>query len=347
MNAVDQLGYTQQPPGAGANSVQTLSKLWAKKYVQKLIEPEAAWEVSSKGMRTITAQRLLESLRSSSAQAWTTTEKLLSNEVKRHGINYRLIDPWEIAKDAHGVYEQILLSYAAQANPQRLCFAIASALGSIRQKYTAVDCRIIGFVSLQFHYTGQLLLKPLPRQEQVTLSNYFKIIDDHLYMPLQRAYNAAAKHDYNSPALEVVRQWLPAISEIAERVAERVSELNPNYYCRSGKLDEQTVKTSSIRDIEMFQIYLLVCILENSVAAIHHELFPLCVMLYPMLKVQWELVRQMLHLIGIELRERLTPPQQALFMPYLRVLWEMFSPEIFPESLEDNNSENVAEFCCG
>jgi hypothetical protein len=99
---------------------------------------------------------------------------------------------------------------------------------------------------------------------------------------------------------------------------------------------------SSIRDVEMFQVYLWICVLENSIAAIQQELFPLCVMLYPPLKVRWELVRQMLHLLGNELQTRLTPPQQALFMPYFQSLWELFSPDVFPETLDDDAPDELA-----
>lgn len=92
----------------------------------------------------------------------------------------------------------------------------------------------------------------------------------------------------------------------------------------------------------MFQVYLWICVLENSIAAIQQELFPLCVMLYPPLKVRWELVRQMLHLIGNELQTRLTPQQQALFMPYFQSLWELFSPDVFPETLEPETPDELA-----
>jgi hypothetical protein len=347
MNSVNGLAYFQKSQEVEANSIPTLSKLWAKKYVQKLIEPEDAWEVNSKGGRTITAQRLLQSLRSASAQAWIKTENLLSKEVKRHGINYKLIDPWEIAKDAHCIYEQILLSYTTQVSAPHLCVSISSALGRIRQKYTKIDPRVIGFVSMQFHYTGQLLLEPLSQQEQVNVGDYFKIIDDHLYMPLHRAYNAAAKHDYHSPILQTIRQLLPASTEIARKIAMRALELYPNYRCYSGTLGEHTVKISSVRDVEMFQIYLWVCVLENSIAAIQHELFPLCVMLYPTLKVRWELVRHMIHLMGIELQRHLKPQQLSLFLPYFQALWEMFSPEVFPDSLEDDGLNKSAGCPCG
>jgi hypothetical protein len=82
-----------------------------------------------------------------------------------------------------------------------LAKAISSDVGGMRQKYTKNDPRVIGFVSMQFHYTSQVLLNQLSPLERAIVSAYFKVIDDHLYMPLQRAYTAAAKLDYESPAL--------------------------------------------------------------------------------------------------------------------------------------------------
>ncbi|MEH2133390.1 MAG: hypothetical protein V7K86_22735, partial [Nostoc sp.] len=61
------------------------------------------------------------------------------------------------------------------------------------------------------------------------------------------------------------------------------------------------------------------------------ELFPLCVMLYPRLKVQWEVVRQMLHLLRQEINISLTSQEAETLMPYFQVLWDMFSPEVFAE----------------
>lgn len=327
-------------------SAASLTKQWAKKYLQQLIDPDDFWEASSQGTRSLIAQRLLQSIRSINLQAWTKTEILLSKEVRRHGINYKLIDPYEIARDVYHIYEQVLSAYAEEQTPQRLCVVIACDVGSIRQKYTALDPRVIGFVSMQFHYCGQLLLEPLCQQDQLTLGNYFKVIDDHLYMPLHRFYEVAARYEYNSPVLESIRQLLLPSSEIARKIATRMIELYPNYSCYSGLLSEPTVKISSVRDIEMFQVYLWVCVLEHSVAAIQQELFPLCVMLYPPLKVRWELVRQMLHLIGMELKKRLEPQQVSLFMPYFQSLWELFSPEVFPDSLEDEGLDKSGGCHC-
>jgi hypothetical protein len=45
-------------------------------------------------------------------------------------------------------------------HPRAIAMAIAAQVGELRRKYTAIDPRVIGFASMQFHYTGQL---PAPR----------------------------------------------------------------------------------------------------------------------------------------------------------------------------------------
>ncbi|MBK1988157.1 hypothetical protein A0J48_011515 [Sphaerospermopsis aphanizomenoides BCCUSP55] len=346
-------------------SVESLAQQWAKKYLQSLhIDPSQQKnspvsdlsEISSSAGREKTATKIRESLRSISAKAWNKTEILLSAEVKQHGIDYNLINPWDIAADSFRIYEKVLsvytdtealrasevinmtesdccdeqklLDYAEKVAPNQLATVVGSEISAIRKKYTNADPRVIGFVSMQFHYTSQMLIQLVEPVEQSLISAYFKVIDDHLYMPLQRAYEAAAKHNYNSPVLSAVQQLLPVSTQIAKNISQRVIELFPAYSTMSGKLSDPVVKISSIRDVEMFQVYLWVCALEGSIAAIQQELFPLCVMLYPTLKVQWEMVRQMLHLLRYEISDRLTPQQTNSLMPYFQALSQMFSSEI-------------------
>lgn len=311
-------------------------------------------DVVSQTGRQKTAENLIQSLGSVSAKAWNKTEALLSAELKRHRIDPKLINRREIAGDAFKIYqkafdvythqvefrplslviklaeegnplyEQALLVYTEQVAPSQLATTIGADIGAIRKKYTRLDPRVIGFVSMQFHYTSQMLLEPLSPIERSLVGAYFKVIDDHLYMPLQRTYEAAAKHDYHSAALEAIQQLLPASTQIAKKICQRVIEIYPTYRFYTVRLSDAAVKISTIRDIEMFQVYLWVCTLEESIAAIQQELFPLCVMLYPTLKVQWELIRQMLHLLGQEIGVRLNPKQADTVMPYFQVLWHMF-----------------------
>ncbi|MEQ8757715.1 MAG: hypothetical protein RID09_29950 [Coleofasciculus sp. G1-WW12-02] len=342
MSTKDKLGNFQPSQTAKVATIQNLSKLWAKKYVQKHSITEKTWQSNSPGLRAITAQRLLDSLRTVMIQSWIKTEDLLCQEIKRQGINYRLIDPWQITKDTYLIYEKVLLAYADQVTPERLCLFLSSELGRLRHNYTAIDPRVIAFVSLQFHYSGQFLLKSLSPQEQATVSVYFQVIDDCLYMPLQRLYKAAANYEHQSLALVLLRQILPDQALISQQIATRIIDLHPNYHCYSGRLANPSVKSASIRDVELFQVYLWLCVLEKSIAPIQEELFPLCVMLYPSLNVGWELVRHMIHLLGLEFSKRLSRQQIQIILPYLQVLWEMFSPEVFPERLPIEALENSA-----
>lgn len=353
-----------------SSNLEGLAQQWAKKYVENLEfdseEREDTNELSfgkiiSKEGRAQTAENLMHSLRFVSAKAWNKTEVLLAKEVQRNRIDPKLINPWEVAADSFGIYqkalevytqqsvsrrlavmetacnshpidENALEVYTEQVAPSQLSTVIGADIGAMRKKYTCNDPRIIGFVSMQFHYTSQMLLETLSPQERSLVNAYFKVIDDHLYMPLQRAYDAAAKHDYDSPALAAVQNLLPVSTEIANKIVQRVMALYPAYRSYTGNLSDSTVKTSSIRDVEMFQVYLWVCALEGNISAIQEELFPLCVMLYPTLKVKWELVRQLLHLLGQEIRTRLSSAQAATLQPYFRVLWEMFSPSVFGDA---------------
>ena len=324
-----------EPQGAKKHDcpqVHYLAQKWAQKYVLSIKD----YEISPREYdKSKTSEKLQTSLRTASVEAWSLTEKLIAKEVWRHRINPKLINPWEIAEDIFNLYQKAIETYAQQTHPLNLTRTIAPEIGNIRQKYTVEDSRVIGFVSMQFHYTGHQLLQRISPDEQEGVNYYFKVIDDHLYMPLQRAYRAAAKHDENSQALMAVQQLLPVSTDIAKNICERVVRLYPNYCTKSGSIGEEKIKISSIRDTEMFQVYLWVCLLEGNISIILQELFPLCAMLYPALKVQWELIRQMLHLLGKQTCNYLATEQQNIFLPYFQVLWQMFSPEVFPETLED------------
>jgi hypothetical protein len=348
-------------------SVESLAQQWAKKYLQNLQvdtqdqehpDSVSVSEIVSSAGRQKTAQKIMESLRSVSAQAWSKTEVLLSAQIKQHRLDPNIINPWEIAADSFRIYQKALDNYTQQAasqplsivttlaqedapldektlelyteqmTPNQLVAIIGADIGVLRKKYTSIDPRVIGFVSMQFHYTSQMLTEPLTPVERSLVGGYFKVIDDHLYMPLQRAYEAAAQHDYDSPVMSAVRQLLPVSTQIAKKICQRVIELFPTYHSLSGNLSTPLVKTSSIRDVEMFQVYLWVCALEGSIDAIQQELFPMCIMLYPKLNVQWELVRQMLHLLRYEMSDHLTTQQANTLMPYFQALSQMFSSEL-------------------
>ncbi|MBD0303297.1 MAG: hypothetical protein ICV85_14330 [Tolypothrix sp. T3-bin4] len=172
-----------------------------------------------------------------------------------------------------------------------------------------------------------MLLEPLSALERCLTTTrcastlvgaYFKVIDDHLYMPLQRVYAPAARHDYDYHALSAIQQLLHSI-EIAKNVFQRIVEIYAISRFYIALLSDLAVKSSSIQDVKMFQVYFWVCGLEE-ISAIQQESFRLSVMLYLTLKVQYKLIRQMLHLLGQEIGDRLIPKQADTLMPYFQVL---------------------------
>lgn len=326
-------GQSQQ----GAGNLHSLAVLWARKYYLSVNsrenEPknnsEVLTEVKSQQGRKNTANKLIQNLTLASAKGWTLTETLLGEEIRRHGINPELINPLEIAADIRNLYEKALDAYAAGLPAQRLSVLVAKYCGRIRKKYTSNDPRAIGFVSMQFHHTGHKLLEWLSGNEKELFAPYLKVMDDHMYMPLQAAYEAAAKHQLNSPTLAAVQHLLPMSTKIAHAVCDRVSRQHPGYHTFSGSLTTEVVRISSIRDVEMFQVYLCQCVLEGNIGAVQQELFPLCVMLYPRLNVSWTLVQEMLLFMSWEVQERLPMKSVPIFLPYLRTFSEMFSKAVF------------------
>ena len=314
-----------------------LSVAFAQKYMQKVkgdVTPEVVvvddrfLQRRREGM----AEKLLNSLRSVSAKSWNKTENLLAEEVLLHGVDINQIDPWQISGGIHQVYRYAIEAYAAQKSPHSLVNQVSPILGETRKQVTAIDPRAIGFVAMQYHYTGTQLMDLLPTAERAAFSSYVKILDDHLYMPLQRAYRAAATHTEDSLALQAVRKLMSVVDEIATRIADRVIQLYPRYVCHSGVLSDAHVRVSSIRDVEMFQVYMWVCLLEKNLEALQEELFPLCVMIYPRLNVSWELVRQMVGILRQEVR-RCLPLEQANYCePYYDILTRIFSVEVFPNA---------------
>ena len=305
---------------------QSLVGLWAQKYVNDLLSD--GWEGHDTTNRDQIAETVLDTLRFASSQAWSKTESLLSAEVRRHRIDRDLINPWQIADDSRFLFVQAMESYRSQLTPERFATQIAPFCGQVRHQYTNRDPRILGFVSMQFHYTGQLLLAQLTSEQRPPLLAFLKVMDDHLYMPLQRAYEAAADRDFEDPILTTVRQVLPLSTPIAHQICEQVAQEFPQHQCHSGTLSDPQVRISSVRDVEMFQVYLGLCALEGSIGALQQELFPLCVMLYPPLGVSWQLIRRLLSLLEHHYGQRLSQESLAQLQPYWTDLAEMFSVQV-------------------
>ncbi|MCT7950851.1 hypothetical protein NG798_13710 [Ancylothrix sp. C2] len=349
--------YIRSPEKPTSKTVASFAQQWAKKYVQSQDSDLQKSDFSTTpdqtrktgfAKRLENAENLRHSLRLAVSLAWTKTETILAVAIKQNQIDPQLVNGWEIAADAHKIYEKLLEYYSDGETPEALSLAVGKELLRLTQSYRTPDPRVLGFVNLLFHHTGLLLLQEVPEFEQTLLADYIKVIEEHLNMPLVRLYAAAATHPPDSPALLAVIQLLPDIGEIAKFVSGRIQKMYPNYRSFTGKLSDVIVHRSSLRDIEMFQVYLWTCVLEGNLSALKDELFPLCVLLYPALKVDWELVRQMLYLLAQEISGHLSEEQRSLFVPYFNACWEMFAPEVFSqENRQETSIEGLANWVAG
>jgi len=102
-------------PSAPAENVHSLAALWARKYYvsvtatneqSSLNKANNLKEIASKEGRERTVEKLMQNLTLASAQAWSLTESLLSEEIRRHGINPNLINPLEIAADTRFLFQK-------------------------------------------------------------------------------------------------------------------------------------------------------------------------------------------------------------------------------------------------
>lgn len=238
-------------------------------------------------------------------------------------IEKKILENVDVTSD---LFKEKLMPTLVVPKVENLSRELQPILLQLRKQYkSAKDERLIGFVSTQFHFSTSFVLNQVRLPEQLLLSPYFKFVEEQICIPWQRVCAAAVKHSPNSLPLTIVQQLLPASRDIAFRVYCKASQIYPNHRSRRGKLDNPGVKSSSLRDIEMFQAYLWLCFLEDSMAAIKEELLPLCEMVFPTIDVKWELVEQIPLLLVNEFQSRLTPEQMSVLQPYTQAMQNAFS----------------------
>jgi hypothetical protein len=275
----------------------------------------------------------INALHSASSSAWARMESLLYDEwhqyVDQRTAALQLVDRAVLSQDVNDIFQRALDAHTQGISPSDFSLDMSDPIGGLRQEYAAIEPRLIGFLSTYCFYTARYLMDGLPPTIRPLMAEYFDVIFDNLCIPIKRAYDAAGQHAFNSPQLQVVRRLIPASRSISQQVVENALRIYPNYRSVHGNLSDPAIRSSSIRDVETFQTYLWVCILEGSLAPVEQELLPLCQMLYPRLQVSGELVRQLIHLLGVTVRLYLSPDELTYFQPQYKALWLLFSPDRF------------------
>ncbi|MEM7063428.1 MAG: hypothetical protein AAF572_09725 [Cyanobacteria bacterium P01_B01_bin.77] len=203
------------------------------------------------------------------------------------------------------------------------------------QHLASTDRRTIGFMSTQFHFSTQVLYSYLQPIEQILLQPYLHFVEEQVCIPWQRICAAASRHTEKSPTLEAVKLMLLQSEEISDITYRQTVERLPKHHSRRGIITQPDVTASYVRDINMFQAYLWLSVLEGNTTSIKNELLPLCIMVFPAVSVDWQLVETGIELMMDCIQERLDTERFPLIRSCMTTMKQLFAnPQDASEFLE-------------
>lgn len=337
-------------------AVERLVQLWAKRYTPDLSPLDLAYQPLLYGQlvqaatpdgRDATAAKLRESLVDLKCQLAAIQARSLYEYIPN------IVDLREarhLTTFTFQVYVKLLKLYqqpAARASSaiDRLQIAqgtvpltawgipdiaeLAAALEPILLKFqqqhmASRDWRTLGFITTQLNFANKLLLHKLTPIEAVLISPYLKFVEEQVAVPWQRVCAAAAAHALNAPALALVEQIFPLSDTIAQLVYRQLVQQYPDYHSRRGKLSRPEVAHSCLRDLNMFQAYLWLCLLQGSLAPLEQELVPLCSMVMETMGVKWEVTARWNQFLMREILIHTNSDQRALLLPYTEGMERLF-----------------------
>lgn len=189
--------------------------------------------------------------------------------------------------------------------------------------------KTVGFATAQINLSNGLLLEQLTDLEQVIMRGYFQFLEEQVALPWQRMCSASASYTPSSPLFLTVERLLPMTTNIASIVHDRWSRAFPNYAGRRGQLTSPAIRHSSIRDFEMFQVYLWLSCLEKNLTHIEQELSAICVIVYGALNIPWTMTVDGTILLMHEILNRLEPHERELVSPYIQAMIRMTNKALF------------------
>jgi hypothetical protein len=208
----------------------------------------------------------------------------------------------------------------------RLSQTLQPLLQHLQSIYVSSDNpRAIGFLTTQLHLTRHNILTRLDAYGRMWLSSYLQLIEEQVCMPWQRIAQAASQAGHPASTLTMVQQMLPLTQPIAEKVYQLAVLEFPHHISRQGRIQTMAVQTSSTRDLNMFQSYIWLCVLEGNISVVQQELIPLCLLVFPALEVKWTFVEQGISWLRREIQPHLDREQLTLFDPIIVQIQQAFA----------------------
>lgn len=271
--------------------------------------------------------QLMQILNLISTRSWHQMETLLGGDLQHSLFSRSQVKHNVLIEEITNLYRHTLEAFAEYEHPSYLSVSLGPKIMQLRQKYTHLNPLFLAVLGMQLHYTGKMLMEWMAVSQRTIFFLYFKTLEDYLCIPWGQVYTLAANSHLHSQPLMAVQNLMALSTPIAHQVYQRIHHLHPHYHSWAGRFNNSLSLNSSTRDLELFQIYLCWCALEQSLRPIQQELFPVCVMLYPRLQISWKFVKHTLTCLEQELESQLSADNFSVFYPYMQFLLEIFSDQ--------------------
>jgi len=344
-----------QPVSTDAN--HELLKIWVARYlpelgkisgpVRKYVEQRLRLAMTNTS-RQATAQRIRNHLVSDSAAAAADTQKLLL----RVGLPPEMWEMQELYAKVYKLYEALIDCYeqsfifapvveylhrieedscrleaAAQVIPpfEDLMLTMGPMLRELKAVYfSSTNRHMVGFMTTQMHFTQQYILTHLDPYECLWLAPYLRLLDELMCMPWQRICSVVSTIAERPDTIALVKRMIPKVNMISALVYNKALTAYPKHNSCQGRIQSTAVQRSSLRDLNMFQAYIWLSLLEDNTIIIEKQLLPICLQVFRLTNVNGELVTFAIQSIIEAIQSQLSPSEQALFHPSSYAIERLF-----------------------
>ncbi|MEM6254194.1 MAG: hypothetical protein AAF821_14855 [Cyanobacteria bacterium P01_D01_bin.156] len=192
------------------------------------------------------------------------------------------------------------------------------------QHSTSKDWLVQCFLTSQISLASTSLLAALDPVEQTMLGPYFNLLEEYVSIPWWRLCLSADRFDRLSPHYKLVEKLLARTSEISLTVYRRWSQQFDIYSSTRGTLSDLKIRRSSLRDFDMFQVYLWLSLLQGNLNVIETELVPFCTYIYKGIGIPWQMTVAGTQLLLEEILMRLRADEKAIAVNYIQGMMQAF-----------------------
>ena len=290
-------------------------KIWVARYLPEInsistsvrshIEQRLRVSITDEA-RQATHRQLSKQLASDCAHAAIDTQKLLS----AMGLSIGVWELQELSLKIHKIYTALLDCYAQvcifspvldhlhtiETESDRL-----EATGSVIPRFESLMLKLVpllqelkiahfssenrhlrGFITTQIHFTRQHILSHLTPDTSFWLAPYLRLLDEVICMPWHHIVSMASTNTATPDSIALVRKMMPKVNEITALTYKKALQTYPEHISCQGRIQSNEVYQSSIRDLNMLQAYIWLCIVGDDISIIEHQLIPLCLQVFPL-----------------------------------------------------------------